>query len=961
MKLFIRFCLASPTIILGYFISFLLPTKAQIVPDLTLPNNSIVNTDRHNNEITGGTTRGKNLFHSFEQFSLPQGEAFFNNARSIENIFSRVTGNLPSNINGLIRANGIANLFLLNPNGILFGSNARLDIGGSFIGTTADRVLFADGFEFSASTSSTTPLLTNDVPVGLGFAQNPGSIRIHNRGHQIDSQNLGYSPLPLARNNSITGLQVKPHKTLAIVGGDVTLDGGIVTSVEGQIQLGSVQSGIVNLTLNDSDLSLDYKNITLFKDLQLLNRSLVNAYGVNPSFIQIRGNNINLKDSSLVVMQNLGLLPDAELNIYATESLKIDGNSFDSSIPSGLITETIGKGSGGNINIETQTLALEDKGSVVTSSYSNAPGGNLRINASKRIEIRGNPPILLGNTYGLLTTTFRQGTSGNINLSTQHLSVRDGGGIGTTTFGQGSSGNINLSTQHLSVEKGGIIGTTTFGQGTSGNINLSTQHLSVRDGGGLAVATYGAGEGGNLTIKASENIRVFGFSPNRSIINSPFFNGNNFPSTIGTLAADRGNAGDLEIISKNLSLERGGNVGSATFGRGEGGNVFIKTSDFVELIGLTPESTPSFINSVTFGEGKAGDITIDTAKLKLFEGGLITTSTNASGDSGNITINAAEFIQIKGLDFLSPSPYGIDSSAFAVPQITREILGLPLIVSGSPGSITINTEHLMISNNGSIRVNNDGTGDAGRLQINAPSLFLDNSGSISATTASGRGGNIFINSNDLRLNENSSITATAGGAGDGGNININTDTLVGLNNSSITANAFAGRGGNITIATRSIFFSPDSFITATSELGVDGTVQIEILQPVRQEPIALYPKISTEQLLATSCFNRTEARGTFNYVGQSGLPLKPDSGFDSSGEAVKIPKPVAQDVSDSPQNESSVVASKRPWQIGDPIVEPDSIVKTPDGQVRFVNASVSQAPVSLEELICEPMQSQSGK
>ena len=76
-------------------------------------------------QIDGGAIRDRNLFHSFAQFSLLQGEtAFFNNAATITNIISRVTGGQPSNINGTIQANGSANLFFINPSGIIFGANA---------------------------------------------------------------------------------------------------------------------------------------------------------------------------------------------------------------------------------------------------------------------------------------------------------------------------------------------------------------------------------------------------------------------------------------------------------------------------------------------------------------------------------------------------------------------------------------------------------------------------------------------------------------------------------------------------------------------------------------------------------------------------------------------------------------------------------------------------------------------
>ncbi len=133
-----------------------------------------VNQNGNVSEITGGETRGSNLFHSFQDFSVGTGnEAFFDNANDISNIFSRVTGGNISNIDGLIRANGSADLFLINPAGIIFGENARLDIGGSFYGSTASSILFENG-EFSAADLENPPLLTVNAPIGLGFRDEPG-------------------------------------------------------------------------------------------------------------------------------------------------------------------------------------------------------------------------------------------------------------------------------------------------------------------------------------------------------------------------------------------------------------------------------------------------------------------------------------------------------------------------------------------------------------------------------------------------------------------------------------------------------------------------------------------------------------------------------------------------------------------------------------------------------------------
>jgi filamentous hemagglutinin family protein len=209
---------------------------AQITPDTSLPNPTQVNTVGNTTNITGGTQAGTNLFHSFQEFSVLKGNtAFFNNTVDIQNIISRVTGGSISNVDGLIRANGTANLFLLNPNGIVFGSNARLDIGGSFIGSTANSIKFADGTEFKANPHNTSPLLTISVPLGLQFGTDPKPIN-----YQSDISD------PINQNNP--GLEVREGKTLALVGGNILLDGAILKAPAGRVEIVAVGSnGSVSL------------------------------------------------------------------------------------------------------------------------------------------------------------------------------------------------------------------------------------------------------------------------------------------------------------------------------------------------------------------------------------------------------------------------------------------------------------------------------------------------------------------------------------------------------------------------------------------------------------------------------------------------------------------------------------------------------------------------------------------
>ncbi|MDY6902595.1 MAG: filamentous hemagglutinin N-terminal domain-containing protein, partial [Cyanobacteriota bacterium] len=139
-----------PGIITGLItLGMILPASSQVTSDGT--TNTTVNQSGNNFNIINGIKKGNNLFHSFKEFSIPTRDSVtFQNSNAIENIINRVTGGNISNIDGLIKSSGNANLFLINPAGIVFGKNASLDIGGSFFGSTAESILFEDGFEFSA-------------------------------------------------------------------------------------------------------------------------------------------------------------------------------------------------------------------------------------------------------------------------------------------------------------------------------------------------------------------------------------------------------------------------------------------------------------------------------------------------------------------------------------------------------------------------------------------------------------------------------------------------------------------------------------------------------------------------------------------------------------------------------------------------------------------------------------------
>ncbi len=330
--------------------------SAQIVKDTTLPNNSSVRIEDNIKIIEGGTQQGTNLFHSFEQFSVSiDSTAYFNNISNIENIITRITGKSISNIDGILRANGTANLFLINPNGIVFGENAALDIGGSFLATTASSINFADGTKFSATQPQTAPLLTINVPIGLQFGSTAAPIRNQSQASVNGATNLFRQP---------AGLQVPTGKTLALIGGDITLEGGNLTANSGQIEIGSVgDNSLVSLKSIDKGWALEYENVKSFKNIQIINR--------------------NIDDS-----------PIASIVLVAGNegggSIQMQGNSIELiGSPINVSTATTNAADAGDLAINARKFILRDGAQVTTATYGEGAAGDLTVNASDSVEIIG--------------------------------------------------------------------------------------------------------------------------------------------------------------------------------------------------------------------------------------------------------------------------------------------------------------------------------------------------------------------------------------------------------------------------------------------------------------------------------------------------------------------------------------------------------------------------------------------
>jgi filamentous hemagglutinin family protein len=696
------------------------PIQAQVTSDGTV-STEVTTLNNHNFTITGGNRAGGNLFHSFRDFSVPNGgSAAFDNTLDVQNIITRVTGSSISNIDGLMRANGSANLFLVNPNGIIFGPNASLQIGGSFLASTANRLNFSDGNFFSATDPQAQPLLTVSVPIGLQFGGTAG--RIVNQSLTADS------------NGFPVGLQVQPSRTLALLGSDVLIEGGNLTAPGGRIELGSVTgNSLVSLALISAGWALGYEGVQNFQDIQLSQEAVVNTGGESLGNIQLRGRQIAITSGSQVGGWESGANPGETLAVKASESVEVSGGSQ-------LFTGTDSTGAAGEIAIETKRLIVRDGSSIDALSNGNGRGGNITVDAPVSVEVRGN-----GQFTSITSQAFKSGNAGEVKVKTGRLILQDGGQIASSTRrgGAGNGGTVivdasesveasgQAKTLNGEVRPSGLLAETTEPSttGNGGTLKINTGRLVVQKGARLSVAADNGSkaQAGSLDINASKSVEVSGSgSAVLAVSESPKPAGDLKINTDNLIVWDgaevsvsskgSGDAGNLQIQAGSIRLENGGKLTATTLSGKGGGNITLKDLSLLLLRGNSEISTDAR------GEGNGGNINIDT-DLLIGLGNSDITATAIKGRGGNIRINPQGIFGLEPRsqrtpesDITASSELGIDGMVeINRPDVdpTSELVVLPaeivdasgLVAQGCPaggGNIAAGSSQFVVTGRGGL-------------------------------------------------------------------------------------------------------------------------------------------------------------------------------------------------------------------------------------------------------------------
>ena len=578
---------------------------AQVIPDSTLGNeSSIVNNSAEPNtkNIDGGAIRDENLFHSFQEFNIEAGQTVnFNNPEGIAHIFGRVTGNNPSEILGTLGVLGSADLFLLNPNGILFGQSSSLDINGSFVATSASSVHFADGSKFATTNIPDKPLLTVSTPIGLGFEQPPRTI--------VSRASL-----------NITDSNINTNNTLALVGGDILFQGGSIETLGGRTELASAAiDDFISLSqvnnrwiLGDEGLKQG-KNIRLTTGFNSENNqvsSIINIISIfgNTANFQLSARNLTIDDGQINTI-TFDDTPIENLSLNVLDTIQLNNNRFNPS-DSRPITSTLGIAAfseidnQGEINISTKKLIV-GKGGIIEGSFSEVrdqrtgdflgftQGGNIRINASELVEIKDGGAIQ--------TNSINFENSGNISITSPKVIINNQGRISAdfvspaapnATFSAptGDDGNITIISDSLEISNNSTISSNTNSSDTAGTINIFTKNLTLQNEGEITANSIGEGVAGDLNIQAESLL----LDNNSSL----------------SVTTTQSNGGNINLaVEDNITLRNQSNISASVGGKGNGGNVNID-AEFV--IALPEENSDITANAES---GDAGNIFIEASDV----------------------------------------------------------------------------------------------------------------------------------------------------------------------------------------------------------------------------------------------------------------------------------------------------------------------------------------------------------
>lgn len=812
---------------------------AQITPDSTLGDESssvLIQEDGNNIRVRGGAERGPNLFHSFGEFNVNLGqEVRFENSTGADNIFSRVTGQSISNIDGLmgiVGANGQVargNLFFLNPNGIIFGPEAKLELDGILTVSIDEAFAFTDGSEFGTETIANDPLLSTSVPLGVQFnvpseqeglfspeLQNDSLFVVSTDGIQVSNQ----------LDSEFSRVVMTPNFIRGLLANDENYDAVILKTPEAVRFKGPIDENDVgrmnNASVNDEPVN-DIQNFS-------------------STDFRVFASNINIEDTRITQEKDGSIVlstPQSPQNSISIQSIRNEpdevGVGERPTNFSELFTfDDTPRSESGDISITTGVLNV-DRARIVSLNSPNGSSGNIDVDASEAIILTGDSRLSTGIEPDSETENMSEieNVSGNITIETDLLQVKESSFIASSTQGKGDAGRIVITADRVTLDNIGFENTGIFSRvlnsanGDGGDISISASSLRILGGARITTESLSQGDAGMIQIDVDEDIEVSDGSTinasssfqgdaglveinannlylhrNASVFSRLDSDENTLPNNDGDSNGnptgpdnESGNKGTGKGISITLtgSLQLvGSRITSDTLTEGNAGSIDIVAPEGIVLQGFTPEGNGDQFITSTIGtsvgaserwkgiSGDGGFINIEIARgaLEILDSSRIVSSTFAEGDARSIDIKSNAVI-INDLD-ISGTDNSEDSIAGIYSRVEPEGNDSDRpAASGNSGGITITTNSLTMLNDSRVTTTTAGSGEPGLLSISATEIYLSGSELSSELSAEivdsdRRAGSIEISAaNRIRLSDRSRIetdSETDASSSGGGNI-----------------------------------------------------------------------------------------------------------------------------------------------------------------------------------------------
>ncbi|OLP17291.1 hypothetical protein BST81_15860 [Leptolyngbya sp. 'hensonii'] len=844
----------STALISGFLLNVQMSALAQIVPDNTLGSTPSIVTPGveikglPSTLIQGGAQQGSFLFQSFQQFNVGNGQqVYFNNPAGIQNILSRVTGSQASQILGTLGVLGNANLFLINPNGIYFGPNSRLDISGSFVASTADRLTLGSSGEFSAVNPQAPPLLTVNVPIGVQFGNLPTGA-IVNAGDLKVGQDLTLSGSSVTSTGQLTALQ-----------GQVTVE-----SVVGNVQVQTLTAQTATLTAQQ-DLILPSSTLNTTGNLTLQAQGMVKISDSPIAPLQIfAGENLQIQGNSsldITALQHPGSILVAGQDLilrsanpvtgdgrfFAGRDLKVeqlDGSQGDVISPNDPIILAIGNVKLGNYvgaslhilaggSVETGNITINAIGTQTTtinpSNTNLLPGTTIPYNALSAVKLSNGTDLTIGGDTQR-TLDIRAGIDWNqapFNGQQPTSTAPPLAGFTPNTLQTPTLTGSNIKTGAITISNAPVANPALVyltnqysanpllsGDITTNNINVSS---NATNGGTVVIDSRGA----VTTLGAT------GLSTNGSI---------SAAATVG--AATVRNGGQVTVLANGPISTATTNVSSFA---GNGGNVLMQSKSGITLRVINASALQ------TQNPGNGGTVTVlSGGNIEMLANpGAASGITSAGVQGGLITLQSQGDILAKGKNQIANESQGSQGSDIIIQA--KNFYGTGTLIStSSTGTGAANASNINIQVDGTLQLIGGsvasnvaiqgGTGNAGKIEIQANQIQLLDGATVSSENAqlgTGKSGDILLKgTTSIELNNATIRNRVAlDASGSGGTVTIQTGTLT-LSKVSTLFSQTEGTGtaSQVSVWANQVYLSDQSSIDSSvsnGKSGMGGMIQVQ--------------------------------------------------------------------------------------------------------------------------------------